>query len=205
MAAPGSPAVPVVLASASVARRRMLHQAGLTLVADPADIDEESLKVEAARQGKTPVAIALALAEAKAVAVSLRHPDALVIGADQVLVCGGRLLSKAADRQQAAATLERLRGRSHRLVSAVALVRDGRISWRHVDTARLRMRAFSKSFLQSYLAAEGKAVIQTVGAYALEGRGAQLFDRVDGDHFTVLGLPLLPLLAQLRREGVIAT
>lgn len=193
---------PLILASASSARQRMLQQAGVAFRVDPAAVDEGVIKRRLLASGTGPATVAIALAEAKAMAVSARHPGTMVIGADQVLVCGDRLMDKPVDRDTAAGTLALLRGRSHRLVSAVALVQEVAVVWHYAEVARLTMRAFSDRVLQRYLDAEGSAVTDTVGAYAVEGRGVQLMARIDGDHFTILGLPLLPLLAQLRRLGL---
>ena len=148
-------------------------------------------------------AVAAGLAELKALRVSASRPGDLVLGADQVLVCEGRILSKAETLAEAAAQLKFLRGKSHMLISALALARDGDVVWRHADEARLAMRDFSDAFLDSYLKAEGEAVLGSVGCYRLEGPGAQLFESVEGDYFSILGLPLLPLLGVLRQQGVI--
>jgi len=189
----------IVLASASAARRRMLEGAGIAFAVDAAAIDEDAAKQATADQA----AIADILAERKALHVSARHPGALVIGADQTLDCGGAGFDKPVDRAGARAQLLALRGRTHRLVSAVAVVQDGRTLWRHRDAASLTMRDFSDGFLESYLDAVGDAALTSVGAYQLEGRGVQLFERVAGDHFTILGMPLLPLLAHLRACGAV--
>jgi septum formation protein len=189
----------IVLASASAARRRMLEQAGLEFTVDPADIDEATLREGSADRAT----VAAALADIKALAVSARHPGALVVGADQTLHCQAAGFDKPASQAEARVQLLALRGRSHRLVSAVAVAVDGRVEWRHTGIATLVMRDFSEAFLDSYLAAVGDAALSSVGAYQLEGRGVQLFERVDGDHFTVLGLPLLPLLAWLREHGAV--
>jgi septum formation protein len=166
-------------------------------------VDEAAMKRELA--GKIePGALALALATAKAEAVSGGTPASLVIGADQVLALDGRLFDKPRDLAEARAQLETLRGRTHRLFSAVALAEAGRTVWTIVDSARLTMRAFSDGFLDRYLAEDGAGFTRTVGAYEIEGRGIQLFERVEGDQFTIIGLPLLPLLAELRARGAIA-
>jgi len=148
--------------------------------------------------------MARALALAKALAVSARKPGALVLGADQVLECEGRLFAKPRDKNEARAQLVRLRGRGHRLVNGLALVRDGQVLWQYDDEARLWMRDFDDAFLETYLAGTGPEVLESVGAYRLEGSGAQLFARIEGDFFSILGLPLLPLLEALRREGILA-
>lgn len=195
----------VILASASPFRRNMLEAAGVQFEAVPADIDEAALKRYLAdttpRPG--PTAVAEALARAKAEAVARNHPSAIVIGADQVLALGDELLDKPGSVSEARAQLERLRGRTHTLHSAAVLAQQGGIVWACVETAKLTMRQFSAEFLEAYLSRTGTAVCRTVGAYEIEGAGVQLFERVEGDHFTVLGLPLLPLLDWLRREGLL--
>lgn len=193
----------LILASASAARRAMLEAAGVAVEAVPARIDEAALKAAMLAEAAPPRDIADALAELKATRISARHPGALVLGADQVLVAEGRLYDKPADRRQARAHLSALRGRTHQLLSAAVIARDGAPLWRHVGTARLVMRPFTDAFLDSYLKTMGDGVLDTVGAYKLEGLGAQLFARVDGDHFTVLGLPLLEVLGFLRAQGVL--
>jgi septum formation protein len=193
----------VVLASASQTRRRLLASCGVEAAADAARIDEPDIKASMERQGAAPAEIALALAETKATLVSGRHPDALVIGADQILVLDGAIFDKPVDRASAAATLRRLRGRRHDLVSALAVVLDGTLIWRLTEQARLTMRAFSDGFLEAYLDAVGEQAYASVGAYCLEGPGLQLFTEVEGDYFTILGLPLLPLLAFLRERGAV--
>jgi septum formation protein len=189
----------IVLASASVARRRMLEEAGVDFLIEASRVDEDEIKRQEALH--MPDNLALRLAEAKAFDVSLRHPGLIVLGADQVLVCSGRAFDKPADRQQARDQLLALRGHTHRLVSAAALVRDGVLLWHGVDEARLHMRDFSDDFLKLYLEREGDFVLHSVGSYRIEGWGAQLFERIEGDHFTIQGLPLLPVLAELRKRG----
>jgi septum formation protein len=195
----------IVLASASQARRALLTAAGLDLVVDPAAVDEGTLKASLTAEGAGPAEIAEALAELKASRVSSRHPGRLVIGADQILECEGRSFDKPADRAAARLQLSALRGRRHRLYSAALAMRDGHRLWHHVGRADLTMRAFSDSFLDSYLDRAGPAATASVGAYQLEGLGAQLFARVEGDYFIILGLPLLPLLEFLRAVGEIAS
>ncbi|MGL4394921.1 MAG: Maf family protein [Hyphomicrobium sp.] len=198
---------PLILASASMARRAMCEAAGLTVRIVPADIDEAAL-TETLHQSSpvvAPDAVALALARAKAVDVSSRHPGALVIGSDQVLSCDGRLFSKAHNRDEARATLQALRGRAHELTSAVALARDGRVVWSDHALARLTVRPFSEAYLDLYVENAGAALLRSVGAYELESAGVQLFDSIEGDYFTILGMPLLPLLAALRQFGVLPT
>jgi len=195
----------IVLASASQARRALLTAAGLDLVVDPAAVDEATLKASLAAEGAGPAEIAEALAELKASRVSSRHPGRLVIGADQILECEGRSFDKPADRAAARLQLSALRGRRHSLYSAALAMRDGHRLWHHVGRADLTMRAFGDSFLDSYLDRAGSAATASVGAYQLEGLGAQLFARIEGDYFTILGLPLLPLLEFLRGVGEIAS
>ncbi|TWA84288.1 septum formation protein [Azospirillum brasilense] len=200
-----SAAVPtVVLASGSRTRAEMLERAGVRVTLAPAAVDEEEIKLAARAEGAPVEDVAEALAELKAQRVTRKHPGALVIGADQMLECEGRWFDKPADRDAARAQLQDLRGKTHRLVSCAVVLRDGERLWHHVDRARLTMRPFSDAFLESYLNAAGDDVLGSVGAYHLEGLGAQLFHRVDGDFFTILGLPLLPLLGFLRVHGVIA-
>ncbi|NUB07417.1 Maf-like protein [Azospirillum sp. Vi22] len=194
----------VVLASGSRTRAEMLERAGVRVALAPAAVDEEEIKLAARAEGAPVEDVAEALAELKAQRVTRKHPGALVIGADQMLECEGRWFDKPADRDAARAQLQDLRGKTHRLVSCAVVIRDGERLWHHVDRARLSMRPFSDAFLDSYLNAAGDDVLGSVGAYHLEGLGAQLFHRVDGDFFTILGLPLLPLLGFLRVHGVIA-
>ena len=193
----------LILASRSAARRAMLTEAGVVFGVEDAGVDEDAIKV--AMAGAAPTELAVELAMAKALAVSRRDPDAWVLGADQVLAFDGGLMSKAGSLDEARARLAAIRGRTHELHSAAALAHDGTVVWFGVDTARMRVRAFSDAFLDAYLAAEGKELLACVGSYRLEGMGAQLFEAVEGDYFTVLGLPLWPVLAELRRAGVIPT
>jgi septum formation protein len=189
----------LILASRSPARARLLAAAGVTVALRPVDLDEATLKARGLTEGQTPREIAQALAQAKA--LSVQAPDAWVIGADQTLDLQGALFDKPVDIDAAASQLLRLRGRSHQLHSAVAVARGGRIAWQDVGTVSLRMRAFSDAFLQDYLAQEGDALLGCVGAYRFEGLGAQLFEAVEGDYFSILGLPLLALLGFLRSVG----
>jgi septum formation protein len=192
----------LLLASASPFRRRMLEAAGVAFRVVPAEVDESALKRSLA--GKVaPEGLAETLAAAKAEAVSGKFPADLVIGADQVLALGDETFGKPHDLTAARAQLERLRGRTHRLLSAVALARGGRVVWSKVDTASLTVRDLSAAFLDEYLARCGERLLSIAGAYEIEGLGIQLFDRVEGDYFTIVGLPLLPLLAQLRARGMV--
>jgi septum formation protein len=193
----------LILASASPTRRRLLEQAGLEFSAETAPIDEEEAKLALESEGASAAALAETLAELKATAVSRRHPGGFVIGADQVLDCEGRRYDKPRDEAAARAQLMALRGRSHQLISALVVVRNGERLWHHVDRARLTMRPFSPAFLDDYLALCLPGILTSVGAYQLEGRGAQLFSRIEGDYFTILGLPLLPLLDFLRPHGLV--
>ena len=195
--------VPLLLASASETRARLLRDAGVAVVQQPANVDEAALKATHRAHGSSAEASALALAEAKAMEVAARYPGALVIGADQLLVSGSAWLDKPATREGARTTLEALRGQTHRLVSGVAVARDRLIEWRHVEVARLTMRAYSDDFIDWYLDHAEALALQVVGACRLEGLGAQALERVDGDYFTVLGLPLLPLLQFLRGRDVL--
>jgi nucleoside triphosphate pyrophosphatase len=196
---------PLILASGSPYRRKMLEAAGLSFRIVPADVDEAALKRGLAAQTPKPIpaTIADALARAKAESVSVRHPDATVIGADQILALGDELLDKPGDLAAARVQLERLRGKTHRLISAVVVAEAGKVLWTHVDEAVLTMRPFSREFLDRYVAQAGPGLCQIVGAYEIEGPGIQLFEHVEGDHFTIIGLPLVPLLAELRSRGVI--
>ena len=191
----------LVLASKSVSRRAVLEAAGIPIEIVPADIDERAVEAGHAAQGAGEVAALLARAKAAAVATAM--PGRLVLGADQTLARGDRRFSKPADRAGAAAQLRALRGHTHALHSALALARDGGVLFDCVDTARLTMRDFSDRFLEDYLDLVGNAALTSVGGYQLEGVGVHLFERVEGDYFTILGLPLLPLLAFLRDKGLI--
>lgn len=195
----------LVLASASPHRHKMLEAAGLSCRVVPADIDEPALKdnLAAQRPKPGPSAVAVALARAKAQAVSARFPDALVIGSDQVLALEDELFDKPGDLVTARSQLQRLCGRTHRLLTAAALALGGEVVWAKVEDATLTMRQFSPEFLDQYLAKSGSGLCQIVGAYEIEGAGIQLFESVEGDHFTIIGLPLVPLLAELRSRGAI--
>ena len=192
----------LVLASGSAIRRQLLSNAGLSFEVAPAQIDERAAEEPLLSAGAKPEDVALALAMAKALSVSEIRPGDLVIGADQVLDFEGERLIKPADMDAARRQLLRLAGRTHRLCSAVACARGGDIIWQCVDTAALKMRPLQPAAASHYLARAGEAVLQSVGAYQLEGLGVQLFERIEGDYFAILGLPLLPLLGFLRGRDV---
>jgi septum formation protein len=195
-------AAPLVLASRSAVRRTLLEAAGVPVAICPADIDERG--VEKAAPLQAPVAIAALLAREKAAVIAARNRGRLVLGADQTLSLDGRRFTKPADRAAARAQLHALSGRTHELYSAIAFVQDGAVLFENVGVARLTMRAVSDRFLDDYLDAVGDAATASVGAYQLEGLGIQLFERLDGDYFTVLGLPLTTALDFLRRHGCLA-
>lgn len=189
----------IVLASSSAIRRALLSQAGLDFAVVPPAIDEAP--IEAAHAGED-FELALALAEAKAAEVSARQDDSWVIGADSVVSVAGRRFAKPADRAEAADHLRAFSGKPIRLVSSVALARGGTVEWNHIADAVLNVRPLSEDFIRSYLDAEWPQVAACVGVFRMEGRGVTLFDEVEGDHFTILGLPLLPLLGALRARGL---
>ena len=191
--------MPLILASASAIRRTMLEQAGVPHSVTPAQIDEGAVK----ERLREPRMIALELARAKATAVSRQHPREWAIGSDSVVSVDGRLFDKPRDRAEAAEHLRFFSGKTMVLMSAVALARDGELEWNHVETARLAVREMSEAFIEGYLEAEWPEVGATVGVFRLEGRGVQLFESIDGDHFTVLGMPLIPLLGALRERGLL--
>jgi septum formation protein len=192
----------LVLASQSRARQRLLANAGIDFEAIPADIDERAAQQSAGLSA--PADIAALLARAKAVAVSIQKPDRYVVGADQTLALDQRLFNKPSGRAEAAEQLRDLAGRTHELNSAVAVARGGEIVFVHVALARMTVRPLNEVVIAAYLTHAGEAVTSSVGAYQLEGLGVHLFERVDGDYFTILGLPLLPLLAFLRSEKLLA-
>ncbi len=195
-------ATPLVLASRSAVRRTLLEAAGIAVEICPADIDERG--VEAAAPLQAPVAIAALLAREKASVIAERNRGRLILGADQTLSLDGRRFTKPADRAAARVQLRALSGRTHELYSAIAFVQDGTVLFEYVGVARLTMRAVSDRFLDDYLDAVGDAATASVGAYQLESLGIQLFERIDGDYFTVLGLPLTTALDFLRRNRCLA-
>ncbi|MCA8927419.1 MAG: Maf family protein [Alphaproteobacteria bacterium] len=193
----------LVLASGSAVRATLLRNAGLDFAVIRPDVDETVIKQAGERAGKTVEAVAADLAAAKAAVVAAQAPDAIVIAADQMMECDGAWFDKPADLAEARARLLDLAGRAHRLITAVDMRRGERVLCRHTAIATLTMRPFGEAFVDHYLGLAGDAVCQSVGAYQLEGPGALLFDRVEGDFFTILGLPLLTVLATLRQEGAI--
>jgi septum formation protein len=191
----------LILASKSASRRAMLDAAGVTYESIPADIDERA--VEAGLAGAASPEVAEALAVAKAAAVAEAHPGALVLGSDSLVVCAGRRFDKPRSREEAGEHLRFFSGRVMELHSAAALVKDGGCEWSHASIARLHVRELSDTFIAAYLDMEWPEISHTVGAFRIEGPGVQLFSAIEGDQFTVLGMPLLPLLAALREEGVL--
>lgn len=192
---------PLILASGSATRRLMLEEACLPVEVIPAQIDERAIDQPLREQGAAPSTCALALAHAKARAVSSRHPGRIVLGADQILDCDGLMLDKVPDRAAAERQLAFLSGKTHRLTSAAALLCDGAVMFDAVTEAHLTMRALDRAAIALYADQAGRALTASVGCYEIEGLGAHLFDRVEGDHFTVRGLPLLPMLAGFRAKG----
>jgi septum formation protein len=193
----------LVLASASTVRARLLAAAGIDFRIEPAELDEGLLKQACRAEGRDATDCALFLAEAKAAQVGKRRAQAVVIGADQILVCGEAWFDKPADLGQARTQLELLRGRTHKLVTAVCAVQDGCRLWYAVSSPRLTMRHLTDAFLDDYILAEGTDILGSVGAYRLEGRGVHLFEQVEGDYFAILGLPLIELLGFLRTKAIV--
>jgi septum formation protein len=193
----------IILASGSPHRRALLMNAGLEFSVEKPEIDERAVEAALADSGATPEDLAMVLAEAKAAVVSEKHPDALVIGSDQTLSLDRELFHKPADMEAARRQLLRLSGSTHQLSSAVVLARQGEAVWRHVAVAHMTMRRLDPAYVGRYLSKVGDAAFSSVGCYQVEGEGIRLFDRIDGDFFTIVGLPLLPLLAELRDRGAI--
>lgn len=193
----------IILASGSPFRRKMLEDAGINLRVERPDIDERAVEDAVGGAGLRPDDLAQILAEAKAVDVSQNHPGALVIGCDQTLSLGEELIHKPADMEEARRRLLMLSGKTHQLNSAVVIVQDGETIWRHLSVASMTMRELDPGFVGRHLSAVGDVALSSVGAYQIEGRGIQLFEKIEGDHFTIIGLPLLPLLKKLRELGAI--
>lgn len=193
----------LILASGSPFRKALLVNAGVAVEAVPAELDERAVEAPLKDSGASPEDVALVLAEAKAVEVSQRVPGRLVLGCDQTLSLGARLFHKPADMEAARRTLLALSGNTHQLNSAAVLARNGDVLWRYVGVASLTMRRLDPAFIGRHLARVGEKALQSVGAYQVEGEGIQLFERIEGDHFTIVGLPLLAVLAELRRLGAI--
>ena len=193
----------LILASASASRQMLMRNAGLTFSSIPAQIDERAIDTKLEQEGAAPEVIALELAKAKAIAVSLLHPEAFVIGSDQTMSLGDRIYHKAKDMAQAHANVLSLSGKTHRLNCGVALAKNGTVIWDTVSIAKMTVRELSADYVSRYLERSGSQVLSSVGAYQLEGEGIQLFSSIEGDYFTILGLPLLPLLARLRELRVI--
>lgn len=193
----------VILASGSPFRKAMLVHAGVDIEAVAAEVDERALEAPLQDSGVSPEDVALVLAEAKATDVSERRPGALVLGCDQTLSLGDEVFHKPADMEGARRHLLALSGKTHQLNSAAVLARDGDVVWRHVAVASLTMRKLDPAFIGRHLARVGAKALASVGAYQIEGEGIQLFDKIEGDYFTIVGLPLLPVLAELRSLGAI--
>lgn len=196
---------PLVLASASASRQSLLRAAGVDFTVAPADIDEPALMRGLIAGGGGGRAIAETLAGEKAAKVSRQRPRETVLGGDSVLELDGEILGKSRDLDALRALLRRMSGRPHQLISAAALARDGRILWRHTSVARMTVRPLGEAFIGAYLAREGEKLLSSVGGYHFEGFGAQLFEKVEGDYFSILGLPLLEVLAALRAQGLLET
>lgn len=195
--------VDIILASASPARIAILKNAAIHFTARPANIDERAIESRLASSGKSPPAIAMALAEAKALAGADTDPQTLIIGADQILLNDGRQWNKPSSLAEAHNQLMTLSGQTHELHSAIAIVRAGAVEWRHEAIAKMTMRQLTRDMVDRYLAEIGKAALSSVGAYQIEGIGIQLFERIEGDYFSILGLPLMPLLGYLREVGAV--
>ena len=191
----------LILASTSPFRKSLLQNAGISFSAEAPGVDERAIEEANGLASMSASDVAIELAKAKALAVSRRHPDALVIGCDQTMSLGDRAYHKPSDRGAARRQLMELRGRTHCLNSGIVIASGGNVLWQQVETARLSMRNFSESFVDLYLDRVGDSVLQSVGGYQLEAEGIQLFDKVDGDYFTIIGLPLIPLLDKLRDLG----
>lgn len=202
----GSSEKSIVLASASMTRRSLLEGAGVPHIVEPSRVDEDEIKISLRAEGANGTEIAEVLAEAKAMYVSRKHPDKMVLGADQILECDGKTYDKPVDRDDAFAQLQALRGKRHRLISYAVMTRGGQRIWQAVDDATLEVRAdASVAFIDAYLDAAGDDAFNGPGGYRIESLGVQLFSRIDGSHSTILGLPMLALLGYLRANGVLKT
>lgn len=193
----------LVLASQSIHRKNLMENAGLEFKCQPADIDERTIELAIKDTGATPKELALILASAKALDVSQKTPDAYVIGSDQTLSLNDELFHKPEDMEAARRTLLKLSGQTHTLNSGVSIAKNGETIWQHVSIAELTMRELSPEFIGRHLSEAGESVLTSVGAYQLEKQGVQLFEKIEGDFFTIVGLPMLPILAQLRELNVI--
>lgn len=193
----------IILASKSVHRKMLMQNAGLSFDTASADIDERVIEKAVQETGVTPQELALILANAKALDVSQKNPDKYIIGSDQTLSFEDDVLHKAADMEEARRRLLQLSGKTHQLNSAVVIIKDGQTLWQHVSTAELTMRELTPEFIGRHLAQAGDDILSSVGAYQLEKDGVQLFEKIEGDFFTIIGLPMLPLLEELRNLGVI--
>ncbi len=193
----------IILASGSPYRRKILEDAGLQLVVKGSDIDERAVEQAVAHTGLKPDDLAQILAEAKAIDISQNHPGVLVIGADQILSLDEHILHKPADMEEARRRLLKLSGRTHQLNSAVVIAKDGEAIWRHLSVAQMTMRELDPGFIGRHLSSVGEIALSSVGAYQIEGKGIQLFEKIEGDYFSIIGMPLLPLLDKLRELGAI--
>lgn len=193
----------IVLGSASESRASVLKNAGLNFEIDPADIDEDEIKSKCLKEGMSATTLAAKLAETKALVVSSRWPDSLIIGGDQILVFDGELFKKPLSLAEASANLQRFRGNSHNLVTAICVAHSGIMEWTYTETVEMKMREFSDEFLENYLNKTGDSILSSVGGYKIEEHGVQLFTQIKGSYFTVLGVPLFPLLAHLQITGAI--
>ena len=196
---------PLILASKSAPRRALLGAAGIPLVIDPADIDERAAELASPKAAASPEGAALLLARAKAFETAKRNAGKVVLGADQTLALGNERFSKPKSREAARAQLKKFSGTTHALHSGIAVVRDDKVLFETVSSAHLTMHDLTDAFLEGYLAAAGDRVMQSVGAYQLESVGINLFEKIEGDHFTILGMPLMPLLAYFRKSGMIVS